>query len=100
MYRLHPQTAKLVELIRKRAVGDIRIIRSSFGFNMGTFRPDHRLLPTRWPEEVFWMSVATPCRWQDLWLELPMEKLSQNRIKFLAWLISANPALMNGPRRF
>ncbi|UXS03336.1 aldo/keto reductase [Agrobacterium tumefaciens] len=43
MYRLHPQTAKLVELIRKRAVGDIRIIRSSFGFNMGTFRPDHRL---------------------------------------------------------
>lgn len=43
MYRLHPQTAKLVELIRNRAVGDIRIIRSSFGFNMGTFRPDHRL---------------------------------------------------------
>ncbi len=43
MYRLHPQTAKLVELIRNRAVGDIRIVRSSFGFNMGTFRPDHRL---------------------------------------------------------
>ncbi|ADY66292.1 oxidoreductase [Rhizobium sp. Root491] len=43
MYRLHPQTAKLVELIRNRAVGDIRIIRSSFGFNMGSFRADHRL---------------------------------------------------------
>lgn len=43
MYRLHPQTAKLVELIKSRAVGDIRIIRSSFGFNMGSFRADHRL---------------------------------------------------------
>ncbi|MFK3780402.1 aldo/keto reductase [Agrobacterium sp. NPDC089420] len=43
MYRLHPQTAKLLELVRSRAVGDIRIIRSSFGFNMGSFRADHRL---------------------------------------------------------
>ncbi|MCZ7495121.1 aldo/keto reductase [Agrobacterium rhizogenes] len=43
MYRLHPQTAKLLELVRDRAVGDIRIIRSSFGFNMGSFRADHRL---------------------------------------------------------
>ncbi|MQB12847.1 oxidoreductase [Agrobacterium sp. ICMP 6402] len=43
MYRLHPQTAKLVELVKSRAVGDIRIIRSSFGFNMGSFRADHRL---------------------------------------------------------
>ncbi|KAA3498367.1 oxidoreductase [Rhizobium rhizogenes] len=43
MYRLHPQTAKLVELVKSRAVGDIRLIRSSFGFNMGSFRADHRL---------------------------------------------------------
>ncbi|MBO0133639.1 aldo/keto reductase [Agrobacterium burrii] len=43
MYRLHPQTAKLVELVNSRAVGDVRIIRSSFGFNMGSFRADHRL---------------------------------------------------------
>ncbi|MBW9060751.1 aldo/keto reductase [Agrobacterium pusense] len=43
MYRLHPQTAKLLELVKGRAVGDIRIIRSSFGFNMGSFRADHRL---------------------------------------------------------
>ncbi|MCZ7911968.1 aldo/keto reductase [Agrobacterium leguminum] len=43
MYRLHPQTAKLLELVKARAVGDIRIIRSSFGFNMGSFRADHRL---------------------------------------------------------
>lgn len=43
MYRLHPQTAKLLELVKARAVGDIRLIRSSFGFNMGSFRADHRL---------------------------------------------------------
>ncbi|CUX66510.1 MULTISPECIES: aldo/keto reductase [Agrobacterium] len=43
MYRLHPQTAKLLELVKARAVGDIRIIRSSFGFSMGSFRADHRL---------------------------------------------------------
>lgn len=43
MYRLHPQTAKLLELVKARAAGDIRIIRSSFGFNMGSFRADHRL---------------------------------------------------------
>lgn len=43
MYRLHPQTAKLLELVKSRAVGDIRIIRSSFGFNMDSFRADHRL---------------------------------------------------------
>ena len=43
MYRLHPQTAKLIELIKSRVIGDIRIIRSSFGFNMGSVRPDHRL---------------------------------------------------------
>ncbi|MCZ7893653.1 aldo/keto reductase [Agrobacterium salinitolerans] len=43
MYRLHPQTSKLLELVKARAIGDIRIIRSSFGFNMGSFRADHRL---------------------------------------------------------
>jgi predicted dehydrogenase/aryl-alcohol dehydrogenase-like predicted oxidoreductase len=43
MYRLHPQTAKLGELIRSGVIGDIRMIQSSFGFNMGTFQPQHRL---------------------------------------------------------
>jgi predicted dehydrogenase/aryl-alcohol dehydrogenase-like predicted oxidoreductase len=43
MYRVHPQTIKLIELIRSGAIGDIRIIRSSFGFNMGSVKPDHRL---------------------------------------------------------
>jgi predicted dehydrogenase/aryl-alcohol dehydrogenase-like predicted oxidoreductase len=43
MYRLHPQTAKLVELIRSGVIGDVRMIQSSFGFNMGRFQPQHRL---------------------------------------------------------
>jgi predicted dehydrogenase/aryl-alcohol dehydrogenase-like predicted oxidoreductase len=43
MYRVHPQTAKLIELVKSGVIGEVRIIRSSFGFNMGTFRPEHRL---------------------------------------------------------
>ncbi|NTF66316.1 aldo/keto reductase [Rhizobium rhizogenes] len=43
MYRVHPQTAKLIELVKSGVNGDIRIIRSSFGFNMGSVRPEHRL---------------------------------------------------------
>jgi predicted dehydrogenase/aryl-alcohol dehydrogenase-like predicted oxidoreductase len=43
MYRVHPQTAKLIELVKGGAIGELRIIRSSFGFNMGTVKPEHRL---------------------------------------------------------
>lgn len=43
MYRLHPQTAKLVELIKSGTIGEVRLIRTSFGFNMGGFKPEHRL---------------------------------------------------------
>jgi predicted dehydrogenase/aryl-alcohol dehydrogenase-like predicted oxidoreductase len=43
MYRLHPQTLKLVELIKSGVVGDIRMIKSSFGFAMPGFMPEHRL---------------------------------------------------------
>ena len=43
MYRLHPQTAKIIELIRSGAIGEVRMIQSSFGFSMGKFQPEHRL---------------------------------------------------------
>jgi predicted dehydrogenase/aryl-alcohol dehydrogenase-like predicted oxidoreductase len=43
MYRLHPQTLKLVELIKSGAIGDVRMIKSSFGFAMPRFMPEHRL---------------------------------------------------------
>ncbi|MGX5848475.1 aldo/keto reductase [Mesorhizobium sp. PL10] len=43
MYRLHPQTLKLVELIKSGVIGDARMIKSSFGFAMPRFMPEHRL---------------------------------------------------------
>lgn len=43
MYLFHQQTARLIELVKQGAIGDIRLIRSSFGFDMGSFRPEHRL---------------------------------------------------------
>jgi predicted dehydrogenase/aryl-alcohol dehydrogenase-like predicted oxidoreductase len=43
MYRLHPQTAKLIKLVESGTIGTVRLIRSSFGFDMGTVRPEHRL---------------------------------------------------------
>ncbi len=39
MYRCHPQTARLVELIRDKAIGEVRIIESAFSFNAD---PDER----------------------------------------------------------
>jgi predicted dehydrogenase/aryl-alcohol dehydrogenase-like predicted oxidoreductase len=43
MYRCHPQTAKLVELIASGVIGEVRMIKSSFGFAMPHFMPEHRL---------------------------------------------------------
>ena len=43
MYRLHPQAKKLAELIQSGVIGDVRMIQSSFGFQMPKFMPEHRL---------------------------------------------------------
>jgi predicted dehydrogenase/aryl-alcohol dehydrogenase-like predicted oxidoreductase len=43
MYRLHPQTQKLWELVNSGAIGEVRAIKASFGFQMGKFMPEHRL---------------------------------------------------------
>ncbi|OEC94375.1 aldo/keto reductase [Rhizobium sp. YK2] len=43
MYRVHPQTARLIELVKSGVIGELRIIRTSFGFNMGKVNPEHRL---------------------------------------------------------
>ena len=37
MYRCHPQTIKLVEFIRKKVIGDVRVIQATFGFSMRDF---------------------------------------------------------------
>lgn len=43
MYRLHPQARKLGELIASGTIGEVRMIQSSFGFQMPRFMPEHRL---------------------------------------------------------
>ena len=42
MYRCHPQTAKLAELLRQKIIGDVRVIHSAFGFHRD-FNPEARL---------------------------------------------------------
>ena len=43
MYRCHPQTAKLVELLREGVVGQVRLIRASFCYGGGdTIDPERR----------------------------------------------------------
>jgi len=42
MYRCHPQTAKLVELLRAKAIGDVGVIQAAFSFHAG-FNADGRL---------------------------------------------------------
>ena len=44
MYRQHPMTAKLLELVRAKAIGEVRMIRSSIGFTMKNRDPKGRLL--------------------------------------------------------
>lgn len=35
MYRCHPQTARLVELVRDKAIGEVRLIQATFSFHAG-----------------------------------------------------------------
>ena len=43
MYRCHPQTARLVELVREGSIGDVRVIESNFSFNTDA-DASHRLI--------------------------------------------------------
>jgi predicted dehydrogenase len=42
MYRCHPQTSKLVEIIKAKTIGDVKLIRATFTFAAG-FNPESRL---------------------------------------------------------
>jgi len=42
MYRCHPQTARLIELLREKIIGEVRVIHASFGFHRD-FNPEARL---------------------------------------------------------
>ncbi|MCX5660914.1 MAG: aldo/keto reductase [Planctomycetota bacterium] len=44
MYRCHPQTAKLAELIRSKAIGEVRLIQSAFSYNIGEAWENIRML--------------------------------------------------------
>ncbi len=66
MYRVHPQTEKLVELVKSGVIGTVRIIRSSFGFNMGSYKPEHRLFANDTvAAAAFSMSAVIRSRWPD-----------------------------------
>ena len=43
MYRCHPQIPALINIIKKNIIGNIKIITSSFGFDMQKIITDHRL---------------------------------------------------------
>ena len=43
MYRCHPQTARLVDIVRRGEIGDVRLIQASFCFNMGLSLQNIRL---------------------------------------------------------
>ena len=47
MYRCHPQTARVVELIRSGALGEVKLVQASFGFR-GEYNPQSRL----WAKEL------------------------------------------------
>ncbi|HPP66942.1 MAG TPA: aldo/keto reductase, partial [bacterium] len=42
MYRCHPQTKKLIELLQKKTIGDVRVIQATFSF-YAQFNPEARL---------------------------------------------------------
>jgi predicted dehydrogenase/aryl-alcohol dehydrogenase-like predicted oxidoreductase len=44
MYRCNPQTQRLVEMIRSKAIGEVRIIRATFSFQCGYGNLDGRLM--------------------------------------------------------
>lgn len=46
MYRCHPQSAKVVELIRSGEIGEVRLVQAAFGFN-APFDPEGRLFAKR-----------------------------------------------------
>ncbi len=43
MYRCHPQTDKVAELVGSGAIGEVRLIEASFGYNMGGPRDNIKL---------------------------------------------------------
>ena len=47
MYRCHPQTHKLVQLIRDGAIGEVRVIQAAFGYDLGDGEEAYRNIRLR-----------------------------------------------------
>jgi predicted dehydrogenase len=43
MYRCHPQTRKLCEIVNQGLIGDVKLIRASFSYDGTTFGPESRV---------------------------------------------------------
>ena len=43
MYRCHPQTTRIVEIVRSGRLGEVRLVNAAFGWDVGSFKPESRL---------------------------------------------------------
>ncbi|MFK5923338.1 MAG: Gfo/Idh/MocA family oxidoreductase [Verrucomicrobiota bacterium] len=59
MYRAHPQTQKLIEMVRGGVIGDLRLIRSNFTFYRAPSMDDARYHPSQGGGAI--MDVGTYC---------------------------------------
>lgn len=59
MYRAHPQTQKLIEMVRGGVIGDLRLIRSNFTFYKAPSMDDARYHPSQGGGSI--MDVGTYC---------------------------------------
>ncbi len=65
MYRLHPQTAKIVELVKSGVIGDGAHHPLKLRLQHGQLQARASLIRQRyWRAAAFWMSVATRSRWR------------------------------------
>ena len=62
MWRCHPQTTKLVELIKQKVIGEVAVINATFSFHSGYNATGRTWAMTTRPAGASWMSAATPFR--------------------------------------
>ena len=98
MYRLHPQTAKLGELIASGVIGEVRMIQSSFGFQMPRFMPEHRLFANDLAGGGILDVGGYPVSMARSSRARPRESPSSIRSRCPAPRISGRPAPTNGRR--
>ena len=100
MYRLHPITQKIAELVTSGIIGEVRMIQSSFGLQMEEFRPVATCSTPRTSAAVVSStSAATPCRWRDSLRASPQASRSSIPSRFAAMPALARRGSTNGRAR-